>query len=173
MSEIRVKYRLNQDDLFKFNMAVSRKSTKIVNFVNIILILFLAVESLISKTSYAVTAFLIIGLCFLIFTKPVVLKNNTKKIYNNYFALKTDIIVEFYNDHIVEKNEGGETQISFEEHFPLESVKNVIETDEHFLFFISPFEAIILPKRALQSEDMTKINNLLLNVFNGKYEKQK
>lgn len=172
MSEINIRFRLNEEDLISYNKTVARQRGRLANIVFIIMLGYVLITAFAyDNISYPmIAAVIFLFAAFLL--KPVLRKRSIKKAYKKFFALRTDTIYEFYNDHIVERNEGGETEIFFEHHFPLEAIKNVIETENQYLFFTSPIEAILIPKRAITPEDAEKMNNLILNVFSGKYQKR-
>lgn len=172
MSEISIKFRLTDGDIQKYNKTATGKVGGIINIIFCTFIGYFIVKNIMSdeKSWVIIVTFSALFLFFLL--RPLISGRNVKKLYKNSFILRTDTVVDFYNDHIVEKNEGGETGIRYEEHFPLEAIKSVIETNEYFTFFISPLEAIIIPKRALSEEHTVKLNNLIQNVFPGRFEKR-
>lgn len=172
MSEINIRFRLSEEDLISYNNYLSGRKNKISNMIFLVMAGYIIITGFaFDRVSYPMIAALVFILAAFLL-KPVLRKQNMKKAYKNYYARRTDIIYEFYNDHIVEKNEGGETGVFFENHFPLEAIKSVIETDSQYLFFTSPIEALLIPKRALNEGDAEKMNNLILNVFSGRYQKR-
>ena len=172
MSEMSLNFRLNIDDLIKFNKVALRRSNNIITVMFLVLFGYMIIANISSGyIPYTLIGVIILGALFILF-RPLITKKTVEKTFKNYFAFKTNIVIDFYNDHIVERNEGGETGISFEEHFPLEAIRSISETKEHYMFLISPVEALIIPKRSMSEEDTVKMNNLIQNVFIGRYEKR-
>lgn len=172
MSEISLRFRLTTEDLTNYTKSVSGGRSRILNYIFCAVAVFFIVSNILSEnTSYVITALLLIFVLTVLF-RPSLEARMIRKRQKNYYALKTDISLEFFDDHIVEKNIGGETKIEFENHFPLEAITNIVETDEHFAFFVSPVEAIIAPKRAMSEEDREKLKNLIENLFINKYQRR-
>ena len=169
MSEITLNFRLTTDDIVKYNNITGKRLYRIISIVFFAVAMFYIVDSIYTKTFSAVitAAFLVLFLVFV--TNPVWSEYLIRRTYKNNFMLRQNTTVLFYQDHIVEKSEDG-SKIMYEEHFPLEAIKSIIESKEHYLLFISPVQAIIIPKRAMNEEDREKMKNLILNIFSNRYK---
>lgn len=172
MSEITIKYRLTIDDFLKNSNISSIRSFSFISIIFCGYAVYNIVRSISLGESPLLMVILLLFFLGSMFLRPVILKNNAKKAFSKNFAFKTDIVVDFFNDHIVEKNEGGETKIQFENHFPLEAIKKVEETQEHYIFFVTRSEILVIPKRALNEEQTEKISNLIQNVFLNRYQRK-
>ena len=172
MREIEVRFRITMEDLITYNKSMMKSRNRISNiFFFAIAAYFIFSSFMNNEISYTLIAALVF--IALIFAIRIIFRNKgVEKAYKKYYGLKTDLIVEFYNDHLVEKNEGGETGISFETHFPLEAIQRIIETEEQYLLMTSPAEMIMIPKRTVSAEDKEKLGNLIANVFQNRYEKR-
>lgn len=172
MGEINLRFRLEEEDYINFNKVTMRKGSNLITIIFILNLFFLLYLNIKDNKSVSVSIVCAIIVVFvLLILRPFLVKSELKKAIRNHFLLRTETTVEFYQDHIVEKNEGGETNIRFESHFPLEAIKKIIETNDLYLFFISPIEAIILPKRVMGEEDFIKMNNLITNLFSNRYQR--
>lgn len=169
MSEITLNFRLTTDDIVKYNNITGKRLYRIISIVFFAVAMFYIVDSIYTKTFSAVitAAFLVLFLVFV--TNPVWSKYLIRRTYKNNFMLRQNTAVLFYQDHIVEKSDSG-SKIVYEEHFPLEAIKSIIESKEHYLLFISPVQAIIIPKRAMNEEDKEKMKNLIVNIFSNRYK---
>lgn len=171
MSEISLKFRLTTEDVAEYTNVIAGKGSKLLRFILCAITVYFIADNIISEDGSYVFAALLIIFVLLIILRPFIDGKINMKRMNKYYALKTDISVEFFEDHIVEKNIGGETKIEFENHFPLEAITNIVETDKQYAFFVSAMEAIIIPKRVMSEEDKQKIKNLIDNLFSDKYIK--
>lgn len=172
MSEISIKYRLTIDDFLKNSNFSSIRSFSFISIIFCGYAVYSIVRSISQGQSPLLMVILLMFFLGSMFLRPLILKNNAKKVFSKNYAFKTDIVVDFFNDHIVEKNEGGETNIRFENHFPLEAIKRVEETQEHYIFFVTRSEILVVPKRALNEEQTEKISNLIQNVFLNRYQRK-
>lgn len=172
MSEISLRFRLTTEDLMSYAKSASGGRSRTLNYIFCVAAVFFIVRNILSEdSSYVITALLLIFVLTVLF-RPYFEMRMVRKHQKDHYALKTDISLEFFDDHIVEKSMGGETGIEFENHFPLEAIMNILETNEHFAFFVSPIEAIIAPKRAMSEEDREKLKNLIENLFINKYQRR-
>ncbi len=171
MCEMSLKFRLTMNDFISFSSIAGKRAKKTDVFMIFALVVFWAAEMYFyGEVSVTITAMLLF-VVILFLTKPLWIKRSVKRQYKNHFSLKGDTVIEFYDDHIVGKSGGGETKIEYEDHFPFEAFISVLETNEHYLFFTSPAEALLVPKRAMNSEEAQKTDNLIKNIFADRYRK--
>lgn len=170
MSEITLRYKLTPDDLVKFNMiAVDRKikTMRISCFVSAVafgLCYALWVENIVSAVAIA-AVMLILGAVY-----PYLVKMDIKSRCKESLHFEHETQLEFYNDHLTEKIlPSQQSGLCAENHFPFEKIMNITESDELFLFFISPVEAIITPKTSMTTEDRKKLFHLIENVFPNRF----
>ncbi len=91
---------------------------------------------------------------------------------NELFMMKRPITVDFYGDHIVHIMGSTERfKGSFERHFPFSDVKAVIDSKLSLAFDFGEKGSVLIPKRALNSENSQMINNLIENLFKNKLVK--
>lgn len=172
MEEFKFCFRLTYDDLVKYNKIITKNENRKVSLMLFtVAAIIVAMSYLFESVSPSLIAIFIVVFIAIIL-RPVWIKYILKKPYKKYFGFKKDTIVEFYGDHIVERSGEGESKIEFEEHFPLEAIDKIIETNEYYLFFISLTEAMLMPKRAITGEDVQNMNIYLEKHFGGKIEKR-
>lgn len=170
MSEITLKYKLTADDLVKFNFIALSRKIRFQRIACLAAALIFGIEFVVlfeDIVSAVLTAavFLVAGLSY-----PAVLKAGIKKQHRSSKFTEHEIQLEFYNDHIVEKILPSERSgLCGENHFPFEKILNITESDELFMFFISPVEAIIAPKASMTPEDRRKLFCLINNVFSDRF----
>ena len=169
MSEITLKYRLTLDDLVRFNMiAMDRriKTIRISCFVFAVAFgLFYALVEYIVSAATIAAVMLIMGAIY-----PYLVKGDIKSRCKNSLLFEHETQLEFYNDHLTEKIlPSQQSGLCTENHFPFEKIMNITESDELFLFFISPVEAIITPKTSMTPEDRKKLFHLIENVFPDRF----
>ncbi|MBQ3137406.1 MAG: hypothetical protein IJB74_08005 [Clostridia bacterium] len=91
---------------------------------------------------------------------------------NKLLMMKRPITVDFYGDHIVHIMGSTERfKGSFERHFPFSDVKAVIDSKLSLSFDFGEKGSVLIPKRALNSESIRMINNLIENLFKNKLVK--
>ncbi len=168
MSEITLKYSLTVDDLVHFNDTVLQKKTVMIRAVCLVITFVWAFFFIFEENYRALPValiFLVLGVIY-----PYLLKSENRKVYKDYHLLGKEIQLEFYNDHIVEKVlPAHEGDYESELHVPFEAIVNITETDEIFLFFISPINAIGVPKEVFTKEDRIKLFHLIENVFSDRF----
>lgn len=170
MSEITLDYRLTLDDLMDFgslNLKVNNKRMMMLYAILIILNLVLAFFE-----KEILFLFLSAGWLALAFIIPAVNKRKVRKVYSKSYLLNHDIRAEFFEDHIETRmipNEQSKAQA--ENHYPLETIINITESDDNFFFFINPIEGIVIPKRAMSAEDRKKLFYLISNMFSDKFNR--
>lgn len=169
MSEITVRYKMTVDDLVNFNDVAFKKKTLMMRVICLFCALMTGFISVMAENiKLAVTEaviFLIIGIAY-----PYILRYTTRKHYVNAFILDKENQLEFYNDHLVEKVlPSYEGAYESEIHVPFEKILNITETDEMFLFFLTPIEAIGVPKKFFTKEDRVKLFHLIDNVFSTRF----
>ena len=85
---------------------------------------------------------------------------------NELSMMKRPITVDFYSDHIVHIMSSTERfKGSFERHYPFSDVKAVIDSKLSLAFDFGEKGSVLIPKRALNSENSYMINNLIENLF--------
>ena len=110
-------------------------------------------------------------LSVIIILTPFISKSNIKKAFFKSYQSKANITVDFYDDHIVEKIDDFDTLgIETETHFPFEIFIKGEETELLYVLFISPMEALIVPKRVMTPEDKEKMNNFMSNIFSERQD---
>lgn len=171
MSEITLRYRLTLEDLLNFNkiaLSGNFRSMRIASMFLAVLTggLFIATGMKLTGIGFA-AAFLLSGLLY-----PAIVCRKTKKALGSSFFLSHDLQLEFYNDHLVEKMlPTQESALETENHIPFEKIIHITESDDLFLFLISPLEAIVAPKRAFSDEDRKKLFYLIQNLFSDKFDR--
>lgn len=167
MTEMSLKYTLSTQDFLDYNknaMKPNRLKTlmKFILMISVVGLLAIAVDGYIVGI---ITGAILI--CIMLLT-PFAVRQNAKRIFLNSYQSKTGVTVDFYDDHIVEKIEGYDTVgIDSEIHFPLEIFVRAEETQTLFILYISPLEALVIPKRVMSAEETEKMNNLLCNIFHS------
>ena len=133
--EIKTKYSL--DEHLKYNYAIYLRSKELK--ISIPLVLFVIILGIIVKNwIYVAIAALLPIVSFL----SVYL--NARKNYNSNKALKdAEIVVEFYDDHLIQKLEVGSYKV---EH---DKISKIIETKTHFYIMISRNQGVIIPKKEI------------------------
>lgn len=169
MCEMSVRFRLNNDDILNNPLIIPKRSISPVLLIFCGFAAYSIVNEVKSGRSPIIMTAVLLFFIGSMILRPFLYKRNIKKAYEKNYAFRTDIIVEFYNDHIVEKNDGGETNIKFESHFPLEAIQRATETQDSFVFNITGTEVLIIPKRALDEEQKQKLKNLIQNVFSNRF----
>lgn len=80
---------------------------------------------------------------------------NVKLYYNGYRVEKGDQHIEISEEGLSTKTE------SFSGTFPWLAFHSIMRTDEHFLFWLNPMQAHVLPFRDLKDDDIERVWDLV------------
>lgn len=94
-----------------------------------------------------------------------------KSVYKSKLMNRT-VSVDFYDDHLVynylpDSNFKGNS----ERHYGFDTLSNIFELPEMFIFVFGQQGGFNIPKRAINEEQMEMIFNLINNLFKAKYSK--
>lgn len=103
---------------------------------------------------------------------PFILNREYMKKQLNSRIIKRPVVIDFYDDHIVQTFLPDESfKGTNEKHFGLRSVVGVVESDEYIYFLTKAANVINIPKRVLSDEQYGEIKNLTQKYFADKYQK--
>ena len=118
--------------------------------------------------SLAVTAFFLMFILFFVgdlINRTYILRMNDKSKIG-----KRPTIVDFYSDHIEiiylpDENFNGKS----ERHYPLSSVKMVLQSSEYLYFKMDDYTTLIIPRRDIDPEAKEKIKNMIDNLYPDRF----
>ena len=174
MSEISLSFTLTKREFYEFNRLMMKPAQRKKNIIFLLAYAaFCITFSLASeKPDYVVFISLAVLYGIVFAVNFIMNKRKIEKTYDKSPRLKAARNMEFFSDHLVEKNIPDENVRGISEvHYPFEAVKGVFETDDIYVFLVSPLEALLVPKRALNTEAAEKIGNLVKNLFAYKYKR--
>lgn len=172
MPEISTNFKLTREEATETMLSITKDGRK-KKFISIcfISVLGMLVTCVLSGEIYSIFFFGLIALSYPLLSYMFI-KINTGKSYDETTINKRSVKIDFFRDHIEKIICSDEERKSSEEiHYPFESIKIILESENIFIFYISPNDVIQLPKRALGAEEKEKMNNLIKNLFNRKYKK--
>ena len=86
--------------------------------------------------------------------------------------IKRPVIIDFYDDHIVQTFLPDESfKGTNEKHFGLRSVAGVVESDDYIWLLTKAANVINIPKRVLSEEQYSEIRSFKDKYFADKYQK--
>lgn len=169
MKDFSFKYTLTLDELLQFNTVAMMKKTASIRILCVIItvvwaIVFIAVKEFI-VAAFAVV-FLIMGAVY-----PMILKKIARSGYKNSYMYGKEIQLEFYKDHMVEKIlPTADDMFESEAHYPYNKIIQVLDTDDLFLFFVSPLEAIGVPKNRVSDDIYVKVVGVIAKHLMDKHK---
>lgn len=172
MAEITVNYSLKKEEAIETILSMTKdgRKKKFMS-ISIISVIGMALTCMISGEIYSIFLFGLIALIFPIFSYLLV-KKSVAKSYDETNISKLGVELRFFSDHVEKIVCADENRKSSEEiHYPFEAVKMVFESENMYVFFISPNDVVQLPKRTLGEEDRQKIRNLIEHLFKFNYKK--
>ncbi len=174
MSEINIEFTLSKDEYLSFNRIMTGPGVRRNNIVLLIIVSFACAATCFSfgKVDIMTVVCWAVLYIFAVFFSSVSMKRAVKTAYDKSKRLKANRKIEFFNDHIETMIQNGREDISSTNaHYPLEAIKGVFENGILYVFVISPLEAIIIPKRALLSEQEEKLHALIMNMYPNSYKR--
>lgn len=118
--------------------------------------------------SLAVTAFFLMFILF--FVSDIINRTYIIRMNDKSKLGKRRTTVDFYSDHfemiyLPDENFKGKS----ERHYPLSSVKLVMENSSYFYFKLEDYTTLIIPKRDVDPENFSKIKNMIDNLYPDKF----
>ena len=147
--ELKTKYTLNEH--IKYNFAIALRSKELMITGIILLITFVCA---IIARMFLVIVFAIL---FPILYVLIIYMTAKKNYLSNKAAQDAEIIVEFYQDYMIQKTELGSYKV---EH---DKIARIIETKTHFYVMISKNQGVILPKVDMSDEMQQYVRNILID----------
>lgn len=172
MPEVSTKFSLKREEAIETIMSITKDGRK-KKFISIcfIAVIGMLLTCVISGEIYSIFLFGFIALTFPIFSYLFV-KRNSGKSFDESSINRRSVKIDFFRDHMEKLICADEERKSSEEiHYPFEAVKMVFESENMYIFYISPNDIVQLPKRALGKDEREKISNLISNLFNRNYKK--
>ena len=78
--------------------------------------------------------------------------------------------IDFYNDHFEIINYPDEYfKGKSERHYPLDTVKMVLENKDYIYFKLEDFTTLIIPKRDIETDSYEKIKNMIDNLYPDRF----
>lgn len=172
MPEIETLFSLRREEAVEVVLSITKDGRR-KKFISICLIsvIGMLLTCMISGEIYSIFLFGLIALAFPVCTY-LYMKINTGRNYDKTNIGSLGVKLRFFRDHVEKIICSDENRKSNEEiHYPFEAVKMVFESENMYIFFISPNDIVQLPKRALSEEDRQKIRNLIEHLFKFNYKK--
>ena len=83
---------------------------------------------------------------------------------------KRKTTIDFYNDHFEIINYPDQYfKGKSERHYPLDTVKMVLENREYIYFKLEDFTTLIIPKRYIEESAYVKIKNMIDNLYPDRF----
>jgi len=118
--------------------------------------------------SLAVTSFFLMFILF--FIGDIINRIYIMRMNDRSRIGKRKTTVDFYNDHFEIINYPDEYfKGKSERHYPLDTVKMVLENDNYVYFKLEDYTTLIIPKRYIQKEEYTKIKNMIDNLYPDRF----
>lgn len=118
--------------------------------------------------SLAVTSFFLMFILF--FIGDIINRIYIMRMNDRSRIGKRKTTVDFYNDHFEIINYPDEYfKGKSERHYPLDTVKMVLENDNYIYFKLEDYTTLIIPKRYIQKEEYTKIRNMIDNLYPDRF----
>lgn len=118
--------------------------------------------------SLAVTSFFLMFILF--FIGDIINRIYIMRMNDRSRIGKRKTTVDFYNDHFEIINYPDEYfKGKSERHYPLDTVKMVLENDNYVYFKLEDYTTLIIPKRYIQKEEYTKIRNMIDNLYPDRF----
>lgn len=118
--------------------------------------------------SLAVTAFFLIFILF--FMTDLINRTYIMRMNDRSKIGKRPTTVDFYSDHLEiiyfpDENFKGKS----ERHYPLSSVKMVLQNSNYLYFKFEDFSTLIIPRRDIDASSAVKIKNMIDNLYPDKF----
>ncbi|MBQ4267020.1 MAG: YcxB family protein [Clostridia bacterium] len=118
--------------------------------------------------SLAVTSFFLMFILF--FIGDIINRIYIMRMNDRSRIGKRKTTVDFYNDHFEIINYPDEYfKGKSERHYPLDTVKMVLENENYVYFKLEDYTTLIIPKRYIQKEEYTKIRNMIDNLYPDRF----
>ena len=163
-----VSFRVTKEDYKKFYSTIN-KSMNVQRLKLLAIMLTISgVLAVLNFYSLAVSAFFLLFIFFFlgdVVNRVYIMKTNEKSL-----LAKRRTTIDFYSDHfeliyLPDELFKGKS----ERHYPLSSVKMVLENSEFFFFKLEDYTTIIMPKRDIDYEAYSKIKNMIDNLYPDKF----
>ena len=168
MKNFSITFTLTKEDYKKFyrtiNNALMMQRLKYSAIVLLVAFIF----TVMNLYSLAVTAFCLMSILFFlgdIINRVYILRMNDK---SKIGRRKTT--VDFYSDHLEilclpDENFKGKS----ERHYPLSTVKMVLQNSEYIYFKFEDYTTLIMPRRNIENEASEKIKNMIDNLYPDRF----
>lgn len=163
-----ISFTLQKDD-YKFFNEVINKSLMVQRLkYTAIALAILLVFTVMNLYSLAVTAFFLLFILF--FVADIINRIYFMKMNEKAKIGKRHTVIDFYDNHfeviyLPDENFKGKS----EKHYPLGAVKMVMENKRHIYFKLEDYSSIIIPKRMIDGESLSKIKNMIDNLYPDRF----
>lgn len=118
--------------------------------------------------SLAVTAFFLMFIMF--FVTDIINRVYIMRMNDRSKLGRRKTTVDFYDNHfeiiyLPDENFKGKS----ERHYPLSSVKMVMENSNYIYFKLDDYTTLIIPKREIDGESFAKIKNMINNLYPDRF----
>lgn len=163
-----VSFNITKEDYRKFYNIVNKSMNPQRLKLLAIMLTVSCVLGVMNLYSLAVSAFFLLFIFFFlgdVVNHFYIMKNNEKSL-----IAKRKTTIDFYSDHfeilyLPDEMFKGKS----ERHYPLSSVKMVLENREYFYFKLEDLTTVIMPKRDIDNEAYSKIKNMIDNLYPDKF----
>ncbi len=118
--------------------------------------------------SLAVTSFFLMFILF--FIGDIINRTYIMRMNDRSKIGKRKTTIDFYNDHFEIINFPDEYfKGKSERHYPLDTVKMVLENENYLYFKLEDYTTLIIPKRDIEKGSYTKIKNMIDNLYPDRF----
>ena len=168
MKNFSVTFSLNKEDYKKFYGTI-HKALMMQRLKYSAITLFIAfVFTVMNLYSLAVTAFCL--MCIMFFLGDIINRVYILRMNDKSKIGRRKTTVDFYSDHLEllylpDENFKGKS----ERHYPLSSVKMVLQNSEYIYFKLEDYTTLIMPRRDIDPEANEKIKNMIDNLYPDRF----
>lgn len=127
-----------------------------------------AVLAVMKMYSLAVSACCLMFILF--FISDIVNRTYVMRLNDRSIIGKRRTTVDFYNDHFEIVNNPDEYfKGKSERHYPLDTVKMVLQNEKYIYFKLEDFTTLIIPKRDIEADSYEKIKNMIDNLYPDRF----
>lgn len=160
--------------LFERNMAKSRRKTRILGILEVVIsalmfVLFFNQEGtslLVKIMTFVLFFFGVFSITYYSYLFPKQLKKSVSKTYRESENLKGEFHIRLYDTFVRDTYEGKETDVAFSD------IAGVLENDQYLLILLNDIQAFILPKRIFKGDTYDRLSDFLYRKCE-EYEKRK
>ena len=126
------------------------------------------VFAVLSFYSLAVTTFFLMFILF--FMADIINRTYIMRMNDKSKIGKRKTTIDFYNDHFEIINYPDQYfKGKSERHYPLDTVKMVLENREYIYFKLEDFTTLIIPKRFIEESAYVKIKNMIDDLYPDRF----